>query len=328
MLTISLDGEIYNVELIFNELSIQGQFYDSVSFRNAIDNVMSIRQMARRYDRELQCHRNVSNRPVKGTQILPQCIGSLDKDSQRVLMQWLTRHGPFWEDFQQHAADDWLEYEGCIVTDTAVGEAAYCVAHGVERALVSIDPSSWLTSPLPVDWRYNSSVKRINVSNYWSVNELEKFLANAPSSLLSWEDLATTARNRYPELIFAPDCFEPLKGHPFNKGSADRMLLRIGVLNSMKNSFDQQGKRTSEGHTLYQKYFTGEKAWFSDSSDREKDRFAKELTFPHPADPDKTIFATWHGKVKTPQLRIHFSWPIRADKPLYIVYAGPKITKR
>ena len=96
----------------------------------------------------------------------------------------------------------------------------------------------------------------------------------------------------------------------------------------MKNSFDQQGKRTSGGHTLYQKYFTGAKAWFSDSSDREKAQFRNELTFPHPADPDKTIFATWHGKVKTPQLRIHFSWPIRADKPLYVVYAGPKITKR
>ena len=27
-------------------------------------------------------------------------------------------------------------------------------------------------------------------------------------------------------------------------------------------------------------------------------------------------------------LRLHFSWPIEAGKPVYIVYAGPKITKR
>jgi hypothetical protein len=40
------------------------------------------------------------------------------------------------------------------------------------------------------------------------------------------------------------------------------------------------------------------------------------------------IFCTWHGKVKTPQYRIHFSWPISAVAPLYVVYIGPKITKR
>ena len=27
-------------------------------------------------------------------------------------------------------------------------------------------------------------------------------------------------------------------------------------------------------------------------------------------------------------LRLHFSWPIRSGKPVYIVYAGPKITRR
>ena len=35
-----------------------------------------------------------------------------------------------------------------------------------------------------------------------------------------------------------------------------------------------------------------------------------------------------HGKVKTPQIRIHFSWPITASTPLYVVYVGYKITKK
>ena len=51
------------------------------------------------------------------------------------------------------------------------------------------------------------------------------------------------------------------------------------------------------------------------------------MTFKHPTDASKTLFCPWHGKVQTPQLRVHFSWPVRADEPLYIVYVGPKITK-
>ena len=315
------------MELIFNELSIHGQFYDLMSFRNAISRVMSIRAVARRYGSELQCNRNVVNRPVKGTQILPTYIRHLDKNTQRALMHWVTRNGPFWEDLQQHKADDWLEYNGEIVTDTAIGEVAYSIAHGVERALVSLDPSSWLTSPLHVDWLINSLAKRIKVLNYWNTDELERALVAAPTSMVSWEDLSTTAHNRYPNLTFATDCFKPLEGHPFNKGSADRMLLRLGVLHSMKNCFDEHGQRTPEGQALYQKHFTGDKAWFSDSSDTEKARFKNELTFKHPANPNKVLFCPWHGKIKTPQLRIHFSWPIRADEPLYVVYVGPKITK-
>ncbi len=27
-------------------------------------------------------------------------------------------------------------------------------------------------------------------------------------------------------------------------------------------------------------------------------------------------------------LRLHFSWPVEADQPVAVVYAGPKITKQ
>jgi hypothetical protein len=79
---------------------------------------------------------------------------------------------------------------------------------------------------------------------------------------------------------------------------------------------------------LYAAHFVGEKAWLTDSSDAEKRQFRSELTFPNPEKSGQHLFCSWHGKVKTPQLRIHFSWPIAANTPLYIVYVGPKITKR
>ena len=40
------------------------------------------------------------------------------------------------------------------------------------------------------------------------------------------------------------------------------------------------------------------------------------------------LFCPWHGKVKSPQYRIHFSWPTTATTPIYIVYVGPKLTKK
>ncbi len=291
---------------------------------------MAIRDVARRFGRELQCHRNVKNIPVTPNLTIPQVIKHLDVNSRRVLMQWLTRHGPFWEDFRQHAGGDWLEYNGEIITDTAVGEAAYCLFHGIDRALVSIDPSYWLISPLSVDWHDHDSgfVKSINIQNYWDANNLEQYLAAVPAPLRSWKDLEAVARRRYPDLTFSKDSFKPLKGYPFGKGPAERLLSRLAVLYYLKRCSDKDGRMTPEGLAIHQKHFTGAKSWFSDSSATEKSEFMNDLTFRHPANPGEFLFCTWHGKVKTPQLRIHFSWPIQADTPLYIVYVGPKITKR
>ena len=63
-------------------------------------------------------------------------------------------------------------------------------------------------------------------------------------------------------------------------------------------------------------------------SDSEKRDFRRELTFSHPGDRGGSLFCTWHGKVSHLTLRLHFSWPIKAGKPVHVVYAGPKITKR
>ena len=318
------------MELIFNDLSIHGQFHDMVTFRAAIKRVMNLRQIAHQFGRELYCHRNVANAQVTPTSTMQQVVQrTLNRDQTRSLMQWLNHHGPFWEDVQQHGVDDWLEYNGTIVTDTAVGEAAYCLFYGIPRGLVSTDPSCWLTSPVSVDWCENRNVKSVDVCNYWNVNKLKAALAAASVTLKSWKDLEAVAQKRYPDLTFSSDSFEPLDGHPFGKSAAEHLLSRLDVLHTLKNCFDQHGKRTPEGHKIYTNYFMGDKAWFSDSSATEKEEFKKALTFPNPEAPREILFCTWHGKVNyRPPLRIHFSWPIQANTPLYVVYVGPKITRR
>ena len=320
------------MDLLFNDLSLHGQFPDLSTFEAAVDRIMGMRKLTARFGRELYCHRNVANGRVTSGMAVPQAVRAFEPNRRRALMAWLTRHGPFWEDARQHGGEDYLEcfqYEGEVVTDTAVGEAAYCCLHGRDRGLVSMDPSDWLFSPAPVDWHpEDGGVRRVDVRNYWDADLLAAELEKAPPPLGSWSDLEATARTRCPDLVFAPDGFKPLDGHPFSRGVAERLLDRIVVLQQLRGCFDDHGERTPEGHKLYRKHFTGDKAWFSDSSSTEKREFRTGLTFPNPSAPGAFLFCPWHGKVKTPQLRIHFSWPVRADEPLHVVYVGPKITKR
>lgn len=317
------------MELIFNDCSIHGQFHDLTTFRDAIGRVMAIRETARQFGRELHCHRNVANAQVTHDMRMSQAVqAALSRDQVRALMQWLNRYGPFWDDDRQHGVDDWFEYNGAIVTDTAVGEAAYRLFHEIPYSLVSMNPSCWTTSPLSVVWHDNRDTRRVDVLNYWDADELQVALAATAAPLASWTDLEVAARSLYRDLTFSQDSFEPLNGLPFAKGVAENLFQRLNILHDFKNCFDERGERTSRGHDTYQQHFTGDKAWFSDSTDWEKSAFRQELTFPHPVHTGEYLFCTWHGKVKTPQLRIHFSWPIRANAPLYVVYVGPKITKR
>ena len=322
---------IETVELLLNDLSIRGQFTDLPDFRNALDQIMAMRRTAQRYGREIHCHRNLSSVQVNYQESLRQVIQKLTRDQQRTVMQWLDHHGPFWDDAPKHGLDDYLEckeYKDTIVTDTVVGEAAYRCLNSIDTRLVSLIPSSWNFSPVVVNWhKSDQETETVDVLNYRDVNRLKTALENAPEQLNSWEDLASASETRCTNLTFSRNCFEPLKGLPFNRNTAQSLSKRLAVLDQFKTCFDKQGKRNTEGDTLYKNHFMGDSAWFSDSSETEKVKFRDELTF---LVSDRiALFCPWHGKVNhRPPLRIHFSWPVTASKPLYIVYIGQKLTKR
>ena len=315
------------MELFFNDASLHGQF-DIHGFQYAIGRIMAIRQVGRRHGRELQCHRNVSNALVTRDRTMPELIQFLPKDQRSAVQLWLTRTGPFWDDSREHSDNDWVECRGDLVTGTAVAEAAHAVLHGRSSCLVSLEPSNWLSSPLPVEWRSNGLDQAASVETYWTAEGLERALEAAPLPIQSWAELETEVTRRYPGIDFAAGAFEPLHGHPFSAGAARRIAALLGILHELKGCFDDQGRRTATGNRLHEEYFTGDNALFSDSSATEKDNFRSQLTFRHPLRRGEYLFCTWHGKVRTQQLRIHFSWPVRAREPLYVVYVGPKITRR
>jgi hypothetical protein len=285
-----------------------------------------MRKLAQRFGRALHCHKNMVNAQVTPDLSLPQAVHCLCIDERRALMQWLTRNGPFWEDMRIHGRDEYLECKGEVVTDTAVGEAAYRCLTGFDHQLVSLTPSSWEFSPIPVRW-IREGYELVEVANYWEQSALELALQSAPAPLTSWEQLADVAVQRCPDLKFLPSSFEPLQGHPFVEGAAQRLLILLETLQRFRSCHDEGHERTAEGQRIYQDHFTGKKAWFTDSSDTEKLEYRAKLTFRGPTAGSLPLFCPWHGKVKSPQLRIHFSWPIPAGATLYIAYVGPKITR-
>jgi hypothetical protein len=317
------------MDLIVNDLSLHGQFPNLAAFRDSIRRVMLIREISRRHNRALYCHRGFASGQVTRGEHMTAAVKALPLDEQRAVMAWLCQHGPFWDDDRQHGREDWYECAGEIVTETAVGETAHCLLHGIERGLVSLQPSDFVYDPVPVERVFEDDNRaHVDVRNYWEPEAVEACLAAAPPALASWAALEELSISRFVHLRFAGNAFEPLRTQPFKQGVAERILVRFEVLHRLKQCFDEDGSRTEDGHALYQQHFTGDKGWFSDSSDAEKADFTSELTFHHPDAPGESLFCTWHGKVKSPQYRIHFSWPVTARSPVYVVYVGPKITKR
>ena len=309
------------MELMLNELSIHEQFYSSSTLREAIDRIMTMRNTALKFGREVYCHRSVLHRAVRPGSPLAQM---LSREQWSVAKQWLTRQGPFWEDAPRHDPNEWFECNGDVVTEAGLAEAAYCSTIGVDRRMVSLAPSTWEYSPITVTWRRDATTfTDIDLGNYWDAPTLEDDLRQADPVIESWNRLEAVSRQRFQQLNFTANSFHYLVGQPFSPGAAVRILSRLDILDRLRAA----GQGSSEGRRLYEDHFTGDKAWFSDSSDREKRNFRQELTFPSPDVRGETLFCTWHGKVNNPPYRIHFSWPAPPGGQLHVVYVGLKITR-
>lgn len=323
------------MDFIVNDLSVEEQYSGVYDFEQAISQMMKIRNAIRRFGCNLFCHRNLLQAKVTPAMTMYDVVQTLGINRRRAIMPWLTNHGPFWDDDKHHGPNEYFECNAKIVTETAVAEAAFCCLNKIDRGLASFAPSGWEFSPVTVNHIIDDQNRRIvAIKNFWTSEDLEQFLEDQPSSILSWEQLENLAKTRFTSVFFSKNAFAYLTGHSFSRAAAQRFLFLFNTLNQLAQCFDEHGNRTPEGHEIYRNFFTGRSggggrgALFSDSSDQEKNDFENDLTFPHPENPNVTLFCPWHGKVQTPKMRVHFSWPVRADETIYVVYVGPKITKR
>ena len=319
------------MELLANDLSFHGQFENISSFRAALRTLMTLRNTARRFGREVHCNRGLLQVAPLRDVSMQQALSRLSRNEQRAALLWLLKAGPFWDDLRSHNPADWLECRGRIVTDCAPGEAAFRSLHGIDSALIGVSPSDWDTTPLEVAWRREAEDLidlTVSIKNWWEVDSLERHLQSAAVPVRTWGELALTAAKRFDALQFASDGFVPLSGVPFNRSSSDRILHLLHVLDRLAREVAPGDNFTAEGQIIYQQYFVGRNALFSNSSTEEIRDFRRRLTFRDPDSPAITRFCPWHGKERHMTLRLHFSWPPRHGERVHVVYVGPKLTMR
>ena len=323
-----------DMDLLINDLSIHEQFHDLTALQRAFTQLIKMRRVAQNFRREVRCARSMDRcKPMPGVELLPAINKIPEVNLKRAILSWLTRNGPFWEEYQEHSGSDWLECKDeLIVTDTGVGEAAFRVLSGGECGLITICPSNWTYNPVQVTWQRNieaTDATVASVDNWWIPHELENDLSRMGLPISSWHELSEFSKSRFDSLTFFEKSFGPLLKLPFSKSTSDRIIKLLTILDSLVQAYDANGNRTDEGHRIYSEFFIGERACFSDSSDSEKRRFRKELKFSDRTLQISGLPCTWHGKINyTTPIRMHFSWPIQAQKPLYIAYVGPKKTMR
>ena len=308
------------MDLILNELSVEGLPRDPVALRSSIGKMMAMRNAAKtRAGVEVYCHRNVSNMAVSSGEAFRGRLQALPTNEKRAVFSWLNKNGPFWEDAPTDASGEWYECDDEFVTETGLAEAAYHVENGFDWRTLSFVPSRWERSPLTVTHRENDSASRdIFVPNYWDMAELEPALIQARPDPKSWNELEDAVRIRFANLIFAAGSFSDMSGRPFTLGVANRIQTLMNVLDRICNA----GPDSPEGVKLLNDHFGHKTSWFSNSAESEINKFRNRLTFP--VDGIDTL-CPWHGKINNPPYRIHFTWPV-SDGKVHVVYVGWKLT--
>lgn len=317
------------MDFLANELSFDGKFDSHDSYVESLTCLMLMRQEARKHGFNIQCTKTILDTDITKDINFRQSLQKLGHAQRMAVLQWVTQSGPFWDESKCHSSDEYFELEeGEVVTDTCLAEAAFHNLDGNSSSVVSLLQPHWSATEIPIIWHRASGEQRVQVKNLTQRKILIERLEEQPKPIVSWEQLEERCKERCTSLFFSDSAFAGLKGAPFVACASSRILELLLVLDKINVCFNDVGERNEEGHRIYQEHFTGDKAWFSDSSDTEKREFKDALTFKHPKIEGETLFCTWHGKVKTPQMRIHHSWPITNNAPLYIMYVGPKITKR
>jgi hypothetical protein len=307
------------MELFFNELSLHGQFFDDHSFMGSLDEVMKMRMVAQRFRKTIHCKDDLLGHQITKARTVHQALQTMPIDLKRAVLQWVTKQGPFWQLQRQHSADTWMLCQGEVVTDTSIGEAAQ-LWDSQQSAMVSMAPSEWTRTPILV--HNESEVQIAQLANFWTREAIEQALAAVAPHIESWSDLRERALVRFTNLVIAENAFLPLKGQPFVQGACRAIWSLLNTL----NRYDEKDYRSRAGGN--RDLFESNEGRFSDSSTSEKHEFEQQLTFHHPVKAGERLFCSWHGKVQTPQLRIHFSWPVAPQEPICVVYVGSKITKR
>lgn len=311
-----------------NDLSICAQYADSKDFLSDLDALMRVRMKFTDLEHQLFCSRTLHTRLVTPNLSFREAVKSAPKNVVQLVLAWLTKNGPFWEDLRTSNEDDYFEYEGEDVTDLGLGEAARRKILGLDANCFSFANGGFDHSPIKIQHGLSESpFGHIPVPNIWDISTLhQRVLSSAPTPT-NWIQMLELAQSRFDKLFLHSNIIDALKKETFSHYVVERIFVLLGVLQEFMDCRHDDGSYSDRNHELIAQHFSGKKAWFTDESETNIQNFSADMSFPDPENEGKKVLCSWHGKIKTPQYRIHFEWPVDQREKLRIFYIGPKITK-
>jgi hypothetical protein len=318
------------MEWHINDLSLNGQFSTFAMLQSAIEPLLILRNESGIFRSQFYISATLYKQPATAECNLYEAIQNLiDPNFKKIATIWLSK-GPFWDNERCFHENDYFEFDEIEVTDQGLGEATRRQINGTEVNSFSITGSNRNCEQTPLRIQHGLSGEifgHYDICNIWDIPTLKAAIDTSRPEPRNWTEFLLNIQDRFNrELTIADTACDILSHTPFVPNVVRRSLELLQVLSRLVDCRDAQGAWTTEGQELINTHFHGDKAWFSDESEKNKRDFKSEMTFPDPEQPGRLIFCPMHGKIKTPQTRIHFEWPI-ADKKLKVLYIGPKITK-
>jgi len=315
---------------LFNDLSAQGSIADGEAALRLFEPLLQLREENRVAKQLILCSRSLHAIELLNTTNLLTGVLANNSPLKTLLLSWLTKYGPFWDDERVNNEEDYFECLGSDVTDQGLGEAARREILEQMTSCYSFEGVNgvFATSPLEVVHGLPDEPEAIlPIENFWDIEALRSEIQGCQPLPSNWGEAVSRARDDYPSLRISTQVERQISAEPFSQNVVERMNVLLGILQEFVSSRDN-GLNTVRTNELVAQHFSGGKALFSDESLSNKTKFRNELSFLDPDNQGEKEFCPYHGKIKTPQYRIHFVWPLRSeDEYLKVLYIGPKITK-
>lgn len=319
------------MRVFVNELALGESCANASPPYGPLESLLVVRRRYRVVAKALYCSKNVPLFEIRPGVTISRVVQSMPRDARNQLFAWVAKMGPFIEDDRLNVENDLFLFDDLEVTDGGLGEAARRILLALQAAVFSViydKKSRFLANPLKVAQGFHDEpISLVDVPNYCDGNQLAKVLSELSPEPSTWNELLSECRERYDRLLVGEHCNKVLISYPYNPAIARRIRELFAVLQEIMIEMNEDGSLTESGNDLLQQYFVGERALFTDESERRKTAKWSDdaFTFPDP-EGSGNLVCHWHGKISTQYFRIHFEWPVPAPrKRLKIAYIGRKI---
>ncbi len=314
------------MNLYLNDLSMEGRF---LSNETALQAILGLFFEARKHSFRVVVSRSLVGRSAVGALSLHGVIASARQTERALLFNWLGKSGPFSEDEYIDVEDNLWWHENEEVTDQGLGAAGRGLLAGETVASFSFPggcDGSFNKTPLEVVQGFpEEPIWIAETQNYWTLDGLVILAEALTPEPGTWDDFISECVKRFNSLNIDQTNFNAgLKKHPFSGNVVRRGLVLLDVLNRVAAGIQDNGSLSEAAMELVTQHFQGGKAWFSDEDPEDKNVFM----FRDGNGDGSKLYCSWHGKIKTPQFRVHFQWPVPdGQRTIKVLYFGEKLTK-